>query len=73
MMFVLVNGRTLCPKSFCALCREPMGETYLREIATRVSYCSYKCYLNHWLLELTRAAPRFTSAGEGKELLKDST
>jgi hypothetical protein len=45
MRFVLVNGRTPRPQSFCALCCEPIGENYLREIATRLSYCDRKCYL----------------------------
>jgi hypothetical protein len=45
MKFILVNGRTPRPQSFCALCCEPIGETYLREIATRLSYCDHRCYL----------------------------
>jgi hypothetical protein len=45
MKFILVNGRTPRPESFCALCCEPIGETYLREIATRLSYCDHQCYL----------------------------
>ena len=47
MKFVLVNGRTPRPQSFCAMCCEPIGESYLREIATRLSYCDHKCYLGH--------------------------
>jgi hypothetical protein len=47
MKFVLVNGRIPRPQSFCALCCEPIGESYLREIATRLSYCGHKCYFNH--------------------------
>jgi hypothetical protein len=27
MKFVLVNGRTSCPQSYCALCCEPIGLT----------------------------------------------
>jgi hypothetical protein len=46
MKFVLVNGRTPRPQSFCNLCCEPIGETYLREIATRLCYCGHKCYLD---------------------------
>jgi hypothetical protein len=34
MRFVLVNGRTPPPQSFCAWCCEPIGESYLRELAT---------------------------------------
>ena len=45
--FILVNGRTPRPRSFCALCCEPIGDSYLREIATRLSYCDHKCYVDH--------------------------
>ena len=44
MKFVLVNGRTPRPQSFCALCCEPVGESYLRELRTRLSYCDQECY-----------------------------
>jgi hypothetical protein len=40
---LLVNGRTPSPPSFCALCGEPIRESYLREVATRLCYCSYEC------------------------------
>jgi|HubBroStandDraft_2_1064218.scaffolds.fasta_scaffold502508_1 hypothetical protein len=33
MKFVLVNGRTPNPPSFCALCCVSIGERYLRELA----------------------------------------
>jgi hypothetical protein len=46
MRFVLVNGRTPRSQSFCAVCCEPISESYLREIATRLSYCDRKCYLS---------------------------
>jgi hypothetical protein len=46
--FVLVNGRTPCPQSLCALCWKPIGANYLREIETRISYCDDKCYAEHW-------------------------
>src|SRR5215471_3969901 len=47
MKFVLVNGRTPNPPSFCALCCESIGESYLRELTTRLSYCDHECYLDH--------------------------
>ena len=50
MKFILVNGRTPRPESFCALCCEPIGETYVREVATRLSYCDHQCYLGHYKL-----------------------
>jgi hypothetical protein len=46
MKFVLVNGRTPRQQPFCALCRESIGEGYLREIVTQLSYCSYSCYVD---------------------------
>jgi hypothetical protein len=42
--FVLVNGRTPRPQSFCALCCEAIGESYLRELTTRLPYCDHQCY-----------------------------
>jgi hypothetical protein len=47
MEFVLVNGRTPRSRSCCALCCEPIGESYLREIGTRLSYCNHECYVDH--------------------------
>jgi hypothetical protein len=45
MKFVLVNGRTPRTQSFCALCCELIGESYLRDIATQLAYCNHKCYV----------------------------
>ena len=47
MKFILINGRTPRVESFCALCCEPIGETYLREITTKLSYCDHTCYVGH--------------------------
>jgi hypothetical protein len=47
MEFVLVNGRTPRAQSFCVLCCEPIGDSYLREIGTRLSYCNHNCYVDH--------------------------
>ena len=44
MKFVLVNGRTPRPQSFCAFFCELIGESYLRELTTRLSYCDPECY-----------------------------
>ena len=44
MKFVVVNGRSPRPQSFCAQCCKPIGQGYLRDIATRLSYCDRKCY-----------------------------
>ena len=63
MKFVLVNGRTPSPQSFCALCCEPIGGTYLRDMATQLSYCDHKCYLGHG------KAPRCSKSREGVAVL----
>jgi hypothetical protein len=44
MRFILVNGRTPRPPSFCASCCKPIGDSYVREAATRLSYCNHGCY-----------------------------
>ena len=46
MQFILVNGRSPRPQSFCTCC-EAIQDGYVREIATRLSYCSIKCYVDH--------------------------
>ena len=45
--FVLVNGRTPSSRSFCVLCCEPIGMSYLREIGTRLPYCDHRCFDDH--------------------------
>jgi len=47
MRFVLVNGRAPRPQSSCAFCCQPIGNGYLRELATRLSYCNQQCYFGH--------------------------
>jgi hypothetical protein len=58
MRFVLVNGRTPRPESFCALCCEPSGEGYLRELTTRLSFCDHWCYLGHCKLSVSQLNER---------------
>jgi hypothetical protein len=55
MIFVLVNDRTPTPQSFCALCCRSIGERYLREVATQLSYCDRERYVGH----CTGAVPAF--------------
>ena len=54
MQFVLVNGRSPRPQAFCTVCCEPIREGYVREIATRLSYCGHKCYFDHCLSAVAR-------------------
>jgi len=44
MRFILVNGRTPCPRSVCVMCEKPISEGYLREIGTQLTYCDRDCY-----------------------------
>jgi len=68
MKFLLVNGRTPRPQSFCALCCEPIEESYLRELTTRVSYCDHKCYVDHSKV----AVPDAPKACEGVMITTDA-
>ena len=47
MNFILVNGRTPIRASACALCSEPIGNSYLRETGTHLYYCDGVCYSDH--------------------------
>jgi hypothetical protein len=47
MKFVLVNDRTPRRQTRCASCCEPIGKGYVRELATRLSYCDHECYVGH--------------------------
>ena len=47
MRFILVNGRTPRPRSFCVKCEQPLRESYLREISTHLGYCDHDCYADH--------------------------
>jgi hypothetical protein len=44
MRCVLVNGANLKADACCAHCRTKIGESYIREIGTRLMYCDYDCY-----------------------------
>ena len=62
MRFILVNGRTPCRQSVCALCRKPIGASYLREIATRLPYCDPDCFDDHCEAAATALENRATAA-----------
>jgi hypothetical protein len=48
MKFILANGRAPRPRASCTFCCEPIGEGYLRELTTLLSYCNHHCYFGHW-------------------------
>jgi len=58
MRFILVNGRTPRAPSFCTLCCKPIGEKYLREIASHLSYCTHACYVVHCRAPVQRRQER---------------
>jgi hypothetical protein len=70
MRFILVNGRTPCRQSSCALCCKPIGTSYLREIATRLPYCDADCYADHFVSAImaleTRATATYTARGTSR-------
>jgi hypothetical protein len=47
LRFITVADRTPRAATFCALCCEPIDESYLREIQTRLIYCCAKHYFDH--------------------------
>jgi hypothetical protein len=57
LRFILVNGRTPSTRSFCMLCYEPIGMSYLREVGTRLPYCGPGCYANHCKSAVPTTAP----------------
>lgn len=46
MKFIHVTDRTL-KEHYCTLCCEPVDSPYIREIGTRLIYCSHPCYRGH--------------------------
>lgn len=44
MRCIVVNGANLKAGAFCAHCRARIGESYLRELGTRLLYCDFDCY-----------------------------
>ena len=52
MRFILVNGRTPCPKTFCMLCCEPIRASYLKEFSTGLPFSDHdRCalYSGRWM------------------------
>jgi hypothetical protein len=46
MKYVLVNGRTPRPSTRCGMCRVPIADGYVRDIATGLSYCNHRCWVD---------------------------
>jgi hypothetical protein len=44
MQCIIVNDAYLKAVSFCAHCGNRIGESYVREIGSRLVYCDYRCY-----------------------------
>ena len=67
MKFVLVNGRAPRTRSSCAFCCQPIGNSYLRELTTWLSYCNQQCYFGR--SELNARALE-TATGESWGILR---
>ena len=72
MNFILVNGRTPCRTSLCALCGKSIGNSYLREMGTLLYYCDQTCHADHCnrvmhLPDRTRTALRSLASNRAKE------
>ena len=44
MRCIIVNGANLKAGAYCANCRNKIGNSYIREIGTRLLYCDFRCY-----------------------------
>ena len=44
MRCIIVNDAYLKAEAFCAHCGNRIGESYVREIGSRLTYCDYRCY-----------------------------
>jgi hypothetical protein len=44
MKFVLVNDGPPHGLSICARCSKAIQSSYLRDLASKLSYCDYRCY-----------------------------
>jgi hypothetical protein len=44
LRYVLVNEARLKVDAYCPACRIRIGETYVREIGSRKTFCSFSCY-----------------------------
>jgi hypothetical protein len=73
MKFVWVNDGKPRKQPSCALCGEPIGRGYLREIGTGLFYCDHDCYADHCqsaadaLKNLARASLGFFTSSPMKE------
>ena len=47
MKFLLVNDRQPRNDAYCVLCCEPITESYVREVQTRLLYCDPRCFGGH--------------------------
>jgi hypothetical protein len=44
MRCVIVNRAKLKAQAFCAHCSQPIADSYIREIGSRLIYCDFHCY-----------------------------
>jgi hypothetical protein len=44
MRCIIVNDANLKAETACSRCGKQIGESYIREIGSRLIYCDYRCY-----------------------------
>jgi len=44
MRCVVVNGARLKAGALCAHCGNKIGDSYIRDIGSRMIYCDFRCY-----------------------------
>lgn len=44
MRCIFVNGAQLKAEASCAHCGEKIGQSYVREVGSRLMYCDFQCY-----------------------------
>jgi hypothetical protein len=66
MKFLLVNDRQPRNDAYCVLCCEPITESYVREVQTRLLYCDPRCFAatSRW-----QSSPSSTKRGKCHEAM----
>jgi hypothetical protein len=57
MKFVLVNDSRPRGSSMCAHCSKAIRAGYLRDLASKLPYCKYRCYRARTTAPVVLAAP----------------
>ena len=61
--FVVVNNRVPCTDQYCALCRDLIEKSYIRDPRTQLAYCDSECFpgLTHEVVPVVQHRGRTAS------------